>query len=510
MTTRANPMGSDRMRSVREIALNVGAIAGLICVLAAAASFFFGVKPLVFRSGSMSPEITTGSLALSRSVPASDVAVGDVVSVLNQQGTRVTHRVEEIVSSDATRSVWILKGDANEAADLSPYTVSEADRVFFSVPGLGYAVAWLSTPVAIFLGGALVGSLMVIAFRPTGGRGGAGRSVDAGSPVVAESVDVGPNTVGGSDIDAAPVRGAGAVPVNATRRLLPARSLMAVGAAGLTAVGLTAAGTTAALTDTASVASTFSANANFYPTPVVTSTSCQTVGGWLADDAKVSWTSLGQTPLGDDYEYEVVVRRDSNGNVKTRKNVGTATSYTADINDTGRDYTVEVHTVNGPNTSTGWRGQRVQARTVTITKCDGGERYVANPPGENVQSASAKSVSLASIDPVVEEPVVEEPVVEEPVVEEPVVEEPVEEPVVEEPVEEPVVEEPVVEEPVEEPADEPVEEPVGDASGSGAGGAVITSMSSSGSFAAEVSSSEVVITDESGSVVSSIAVGEEA
>ncbi|RVW00076.1 hypothetical protein EF834_18100, partial [Rhodococcus spongiicola] len=42
------------------------------------------------------------------------------------------------------------------------------------------------------------------------------------------------------------------------------------------------------------------------------------------------------------------------------------------------------------------------------------------------------------------------------------------------------------------------------------GGAVITSMSSSGSFAAEVSSSEVVITDESGSVVSSIAVGEEA
>ncbi|RVW00079.1 signal peptidase I, partial [Rhodococcus spongiicola] len=473
MTTRANSVGSDRKRSVREIALNVGAIAGLICVLAAAASFFFGIKPLVFRSGSMSPEITTGSLALSRSVSASDVAVGDVVSVLNQQGTRITHRVEEIVSSDATSSVWILKGDANEAADLSPYTVTEADRVFFSVPGLGYAVAWLSTPVAIFLGGALVGSLMVIAFRPTGGRGGAGRSVDAGSPVVAESVDVGPNTVGGSDIDAAPVRGAGAVPVNATRRLLPARSLMAVGAAGLTAVGLTAAGTTASLTDTASVASTFSANANFFPTPVVTSTSCKDISqNWtgLDYDAKVSWASLGKTPLGDDYEYQVIARRDSDGSVAIRKNVGTDTSYTFDINDTARDYTAEVHTINGPNTSTGWRGERLNARTVTYTTCMFKKRYVANPSGEDVQSASAKSVSLASIDPVVEEPVVEEPVVEE-----------------------------------------PVDLPADDVPGSGAGGgAVITSMSSSGSFAAEVSSSEVVITDESGSVVSSIAVGEEA
>ncbi|WP_235870529.1 signal peptidase I [Rhodococcus xishaensis] len=493
MTTHPNPMGSDRKLSIREIALNVGAIAGLICVLAAAASFFFGIKPLVFRSGSMSPEITTGSLALSRSVSASDLAVGDVVSVLDAQGTRITHRVEEIVSSNPNSSVLILKGDANEAADVSPYTVSEADRVFFSVPGLGYAVAWLSTPVAIFLGGALVGSLMVIAFRPTAGRNSAaGGSTSAVGP----SVDVEPNPMGGSDIAANSSRELEAVPVNATRTLSPTRSLMAVGAAGLTAFVGTAAGTTAAFTDTATAASTFSANANFYPTPVVTSTSCQTVGGWLADDAKVSWTSLGETPLGDDYEYEVVVRRDSNGNVKTRKNVGTATSYTADINDTGRDYTVEVHTVNGPNTSTGWRGQRVQARTVTITQCDGGERYVANPPDENVQSLSAKSVSLASTDPFVEEPI-DEPA-----------DEPIDEPA-DEPTEEPA------DEPTEEPADEPAGDPADDVTDTvesveDSSSSAITNVSSSGSFVAEVSSSRVVITDESGSVMSSIAVGEKA
>ena len=165
MSSDENPAEPGRF-SGRELALNLGAIAGLICVLAAAASFLFGIKPLVFRSGSMSPDIPTGALALAKTTPAADLGVGDVVSVENQQGTRITHRVHEIVSSDGATSVLILKGDANKDADISPYTVTEADRVFFSVPGLGYAVSWLSSPAAIFLGGALVGGVMVLAFSP--------------------------------------------------------------------------------------------------------------------------------------------------------------------------------------------------------------------------------------------------------------------------------------------------------------------------------------------------------
>ncbi len=117
----------------REIALNLGAIAGLICVLAAAASFLFGIKPLVFRSGSMSPDIPTGALALSKTTPATDLQVGDVVSVENESGVRITHRVHEIVSTDGATSTLILKGDANTDADISPYMVAEVDRVFFSV-----------------------------------------------------------------------------------------------------------------------------------------------------------------------------------------------------------------------------------------------------------------------------------------------------------------------------------------------------------------------------------------
>ncbi|NLG47963.1 MAG: signal peptidase I, partial [Gordonia sp.] len=66
-------------RSRRELALNVGAVLGLMCIVAAIASMLFGITPLVFRSGSMSPEIPTGSLAIARTVDAQDLRVGDVV-----------------------------------------------------------------------------------------------------------------------------------------------------------------------------------------------------------------------------------------------------------------------------------------------------------------------------------------------------------------------------------------------------------------------------------------------
>ncbi|WP_421958153.1 signal peptidase I [Prescottella agglutinans] len=125
------------------------------------------MKPLIFRSGSMSPEITTGSLALARTVPAGDLAIGDIVSIDNAQGTRITHRVYAIQPQDGAAAVVTLKGDANADPDVEPYSITEADRVFWSAGGLGYVAAWLSSSTAIFLGGALVGALLVIVARPS-------------------------------------------------------------------------------------------------------------------------------------------------------------------------------------------------------------------------------------------------------------------------------------------------------------------------------------------------------
>lgn len=164
MAGNERPDGSTTRNVGREVALNVGATLGLLCIVAALASLFFGVKPLVFRSGSMSPAIHTGALALSKTVPADELAVGDIVSVVNNQGTRITHRVAALEPSNGGVVLVTLKGDANKQPDLAPYPVTEADRVFFHVNGLGYVAAWLSSPLAIFLGGGLVGALIVLAF----------------------------------------------------------------------------------------------------------------------------------------------------------------------------------------------------------------------------------------------------------------------------------------------------------------------------------------------------------
>lgn len=155
-------------RRLRELALNVGAVIGVLCIVLALASALFGVTPLVFRSGSMSPDIPTGSLALARSVPAQELEVGDVVSVVNEQGVRVTHRAVDLAPvPGGSAVVATLKGDANSVPDVSPYVIEEADRVMVHAPGLGYAVSWITSPVAIFLGGMLAGALMMVAF----GRG---------------------------------------------------------------------------------------------------------------------------------------------------------------------------------------------------------------------------------------------------------------------------------------------------------------------------------------------------
>ncbi|MDH6280823.1 signal peptidase I [Prescottella agglutinans] len=397
MTTHESPGGAGRSRG-REIALNVGALAGLICVLAAAASFLFGIKPLIFRSGSMSPEIPTGALALSKTTPAGDLEVGDVVSVENDQGTRITHRVHEIVSSDGTTSVLILKGDANQDADITPYTVTEADRVFFSVPGLGYAVSWLSSPAAIFLGGALVGGVMVLAFGPGSKRKGDDSDSDTGSDIPGPHEAIEPQDVvhahSGADAPTESFRTQGF----SMQRILSARAMIALGVAGVTALGASTVGTAAAFTDSATATSTFRAANNFYPTPLVSSVSCGNTGTAGFRSVNISWTHLGNTPLGVPYTYKVIVRRDNNPSevVQTNDNV-TGTSISFNGGYYGRGYIAEVHTKNGNAVSTGWMGQGIWTATPQDTYCSGGAQSQPNPPSENSTDSAATQAAAMQV-----------------------------------------------------------------------------------------------------------------
>lgn len=187
-TARAVP----RSNALRELALTAGAIVGVLCIVLALASMVFGLTPLVFRSGSMSPTIGTGALGFARTVPAGEIREGDVVSIVNDAGTRITHRVVDAQPAGGEAAALTLKGDANQVADLTPSVVTSAERVFFHVERLGYVVSWLSSPAAAFLGGLLAGVLLMVGFRPkveTESGGAEGADGETGAEYVPVSVE---------------------------------------------------------------------------------------------------------------------------------------------------------------------------------------------------------------------------------------------------------------------------------------------------------------------------------
>lgn len=153
--------------SLAEIGLNLAALGGLVALTLVALAFFFNISLIMFKTGSMSPAIPTGSLSLVREISASEIKVGDVVTVDREGKLPVTHRVttETPVAADGTRSIT-LKGDANELEDPAPYTVSTVRIVLWSAPGLASVVVWLSNPLV--LGSITLGAtaLVVWAFWP--------------------------------------------------------------------------------------------------------------------------------------------------------------------------------------------------------------------------------------------------------------------------------------------------------------------------------------------------------
>ena len=144
---------------VRESALWTGAVLGTLGIILAIAHVTAGITPLVVRSGSMEPAIATGAMVITREAPASQVEKGDVVTVRDDQGDRITHRVLAVDAVGGGAYALTLQGDANRVPDPAPYTVTSVDRVLFDVPYAGYAAAFLLSPGAwLLIGSVLVGA----------------------------------------------------------------------------------------------------------------------------------------------------------------------------------------------------------------------------------------------------------------------------------------------------------------------------------------------------------------
>jgi signal peptidase len=144
------PTGRGRVgAAIRESILTVAAIAGAVCIVLTILALCFHVTLIMFKTGSMSPTIPTGSLAVVREIPAGEARVGDVVTVDRPGELPVTHRVVATTPGSGGTTVLTLKGDANPVDDPAPYPVSTVRIVLWSVPGLAYFVASLGNPLVM-------------------------------------------------------------------------------------------------------------------------------------------------------------------------------------------------------------------------------------------------------------------------------------------------------------------------------------------------------------------------
>jgi len=144
--------------------LSLLALLGLLMVGITIAATELGLRPMVVKSGSMEPTIATGSMVLVRTIPASDIRVGDVVAVERPDCTTVTHRVVTVEHRGHTAEL-VLKGDANTDPDPAPVDVTSAGRLVMSAPMLGRVGAFLSSAKGGFVLGWIVAAIMLSVLR---------------------------------------------------------------------------------------------------------------------------------------------------------------------------------------------------------------------------------------------------------------------------------------------------------------------------------------------------------
>lgn len=104
-----------------------------------------GYEAYTVVSGSMEPEIPTGSLVLIKGTEAREVQAGDVIAFYGGPDSNaiITHRV---VENSVVMGEFITKGDANEKEDMNPVAYSEfIGKVELSIPMLGVAAQILTS-----------------------------------------------------------------------------------------------------------------------------------------------------------------------------------------------------------------------------------------------------------------------------------------------------------------------------------------------------------------------------
>lgn len=150
-----------------EVLLWILTVCGLAAIVLVICAYAFNVSIILFRTGSMEPTVPAGSAALVREIPASEVEVGDVLTVDRPDQLPVTHRVTSVQPGEIPEErIITMQGDANESEDPYPYAITEGRVLLASVPGLAHPLHQMNNPYV--LGGLTLGASLLVgwAFWP--------------------------------------------------------------------------------------------------------------------------------------------------------------------------------------------------------------------------------------------------------------------------------------------------------------------------------------------------------
>ncbi|MDV8001456.1 signal peptidase I [Rhodococcus sp. IEGM 1408] len=128
---------------------NLLAAGGVVCVALVILAVSMNVTLIMFKTGSMSPTIPTGSVAVVKEISADQIELGDVVTVDREGQLPVTHRVVEIYPQVPGEALIRMKGDANPDIDQGMYRVTTVRQVLWSVPELAKVIVWFGNPMAL-------------------------------------------------------------------------------------------------------------------------------------------------------------------------------------------------------------------------------------------------------------------------------------------------------------------------------------------------------------------------
>lgn len=104
----------------------------------------FGYQIKTVLSGSMEPEIQTGSIILNKKTNSETLKEGDVVTFLTEENILVTHRIIEVVGNE-----YITKGDNNSGKDVQPILPQNITGKYtgITIPYVGYVLNFANTNV---------------------------------------------------------------------------------------------------------------------------------------------------------------------------------------------------------------------------------------------------------------------------------------------------------------------------------------------------------------------------